>query len=131
MSEQFLVDVPVLARLVRRVFPEAISVSVEPVTEGRLLVLYRARIDGAAFYLRLAEEPGEDLSTDAGVLGRLRSLGVLVPVVVAAEASPAELARSYMMVTEIPGQSLARAGTDDEPPGPPGPQPATPPSSTR
>ena len=68
----------------------------------------------AAFYLRLAEEPGEDLTTDAGILGRLRSLGVLVPVVVAAEASPAELARSYMIVTEIPGQSLARGGIDDE-----------------
>lgn len=114
MTEQFPVDIHVLARLVRRVFPEASSVWVEPTTDGRLVVVYRARVDDAVFYLRLAEEPGQDLTTDAEILSRLRKLGASVPAVVAAEAAPAELARSYLIVTEVPGQSIAQAGTDEE-----------------
>jgi aminoglycoside phosphotransferase (APT) family kinase protein len=100
--------------LLRRVFPEASSVSVEAASDGRLVVVYRARVDNAVFYVRLAEEPGEDMTTDAEILDRLRTLGVSVPAVVAAEAAPAELDRSYMIVTEIPGRSLAQGGTDDE-----------------
>src|SRR6266851_4310589 len=114
MPEQFAVDNRVLARVIRRVFPEASSVSVKAAGDRRLVVVYRARVDNAVFYLRLAEERGQDLTTDAGILDRLRTLGVSVPAVVAAEAAPADLARSYMIVTEIPGQSLAHGGTDDE-----------------
>jgi len=86
VPQQFPVDIPVLVRLVRRVFPEARFVSVEAASGGRLVVVYRARVDNATFYLRLAEAPGDDLTTDAEILGRLRNLGVSVPVVVAAEA---------------------------------------------
>jgi Ser/Thr protein kinase RdoA (MazF antagonist) len=82
--------------------------------DRQLEVVYRAQVDDAVFYLRLAEEPGEDLTTDAAILDRLRALGASVPVVVAAERAPAELARSYLIVTEIPGQPLAEGGTDDE-----------------
>jgi len=114
VPQQLPVDIPVLVRLIRRVFPEASSVFVEAATDGRLVVVYRARIDNTTFYLRLAEEAGEDLTTDAEILGRLRELGVSVPAVVAAEAAPAELARSYMIVTEVPGHSLAHGGTDEE-----------------
>jgi aminoglycoside phosphotransferase (APT) family kinase protein len=117
MPDGLAVDNRVLARLVRRVFPEARSVSVEAAGDRRLVVVYRARVDEAVFYLRLAEEPGQDLTTDAGILARLRTLGVSVPAVVAAgpaEGAPAELARSYMITTEIPGRSLAEGGTDDD-----------------
>jgi aminoglycoside phosphotransferase (APT) family kinase protein len=114
VPQQFPVDNPVLVRLVRRVFPEARSVSVEAATESGLVVVYRARVDNTTFYLRLAEAPGDDLTTDAEILGRLRNLGVSVPAVVAVEAAPAELARSYMLVTEVPGRSLAHGGTDNE-----------------
>jgi Ser/Thr protein kinase RdoA (MazF antagonist) len=115
MSDQIAVDDRVLARLTQRVFPGASSVSVEPARRDRRLeVVYRARVDNAVFYLRLAEEPDQDLTTDTEILGRLRTLGASVPVVVAAEAAPAELARSYLIVTEIPGQPLAEGGTDDE-----------------
>lgn len=114
MPEQFGVDIADLVRLAYRVLPGASSVTVEPASEGRMVVVYRVRTDTATFYLRLAEEPGEDLTTDAEILGRLRNLGVSVPAVVVAEAAPAELARSCMIVTEVPGVSLARGGTDDE-----------------
>jgi len=107
-------ELAVLGRLVRRVFPEAGSVSVAAAGDRRLVVVYRARVDDGVFYLRLAEEPGQDLTTDAGILDRLRTLGVSVPGVVAAEAAPAELPRSYLIMTEIPGRSLAEGGTDDE-----------------
>jgi Ser/Thr protein kinase RdoA (MazF antagonist) len=82
--------------------------------DRQLEVVYRAQVDDAVFYLRLAEEPGEDLTTDAAILDRLRALGASVPLVVAAEAAPAELARSYLIVTEIPGRPLAEGSTDDE-----------------
>jgi aminoglycoside phosphotransferase (APT) family kinase protein len=114
MLEPFPVDIGDLNHLLRRVFPEASSVAVEPATDGRLVVVYRARVDNAVFYLRLAEEPGQDLTTDAEILVRLRGLGVSVPAVVAAGADNDDLARSYMIVTEVRGQSLAQGGTDDE-----------------
>ena len=114
MPRQLPVDIPVLVRLVRRVFPKASSVFVEAASDGRLVVVYRARIDNTTFYLRLAEAPGEDLTTDAKILDRLRNLGVSVPAVVAVEPAPAELSRSYMIVTEVPGHSLAHGGTDEE-----------------
>lgn len=102
-----------LVRLVRRVFPRANAVSVKPASD-RLVVVFRAHVDDAVFYLRVAEQPGQDLSTDAQILDRLGALGVAVPAVVAAEAAPCELPVSYMIVTEIPGGSLAQRGTDDE-----------------
>ncbi|SRR5712691_853242 len=114
MTQRFPVDSRVLVHLVRQVFPQARSVAVEPASGGRLVVVYRARADDAVFYLRLAEEPGQDLTTDAEILGRLRDLGVSVPAVVAAGADHGDLDRSYLIVTEIQGQSLARGGTDDE-----------------
>jgi hypothetical protein len=63
MSDQLAVDDRVLACLIRRVFPEVGSVSVEAAHDRRLVVAYRARVDDAVFYLRLAEEPGQDLTT--------------------------------------------------------------------
>jgi aminoglycoside phosphotransferase (APT) family kinase protein len=102
-----------LVCLIRRIFPRARSVSVEPASE-RLVVVYRARADDTVAYLRLAEEPGQDLTTDAKILQRLAALGVTVPAVIAAEASPGELPLSYMLMTEIPGRNLADAGTGSE-----------------
>lgn len=113
MPDLVSVDGRDLVRLVRRAFPGASSVSVEAASE-RLVVVYRARVDDYVVYLRVAEQPGQDLTTDAQILERLGVLGVAVPAVVAAEAAPNELPLSYLIVTEIPGSSLAFAGTDDE-----------------
>ena len=98
----------------RRVFPRARSVSVEPASPGRLLVVYRVRADEVTYYLRVAEEAGEDLTTDAQVLARLAGLGVRVPAVVHAEAGPGDLGRSFLIVTALAGQSLASHGTDEQ-----------------
>lgn len=104
-----------LVRLMRRVFPGVGSVSVEAAApDHRIVVVYRARVDDSVFYLRVAEEAGQDLTTDGAILERLRTLGASVPAVVAAERASAELARSYLLVTEIAGLPLAEGGTDDE-----------------
>jgi aminoglycoside phosphotransferase (APT) family kinase protein len=99
---------------VRRVFPRARSVSVEPASPGRLLVVYRVRADEATYYLRVAEEVGQDLTTDARVLSRLAERGVRVPAVVHAEAAPGDLDRSFLIVGALPGQSLVSHGTNEQ-----------------
>jgi fructosamine-3-kinase len=89
VPEQFPADLDVLAGLVRGAFPRANSVSIEPTSGGRIVVVYRAAVDGVRYYLRLAEEPGQDLTTDALALERLRAQEVRVPEVVAASPSTA------------------------------------------
>ena len=114
MPEQFPASLDALAGLVREAFPGTGPVSIGPASGGRLVVVYRAVVDGVRFYLRLAEEPGQDLTTDALVLHRLRALGAHVPEVVAASPSTAAFPRSWMITTEVPGCSIAEGGTDDE-----------------
>jgi aminoglycoside phosphotransferase (APT) family kinase protein len=79
-----------------------------------LVVVYRAVVDGVPYYLRLAEEPGQDMTTDALVLARLRARDVRVPEVVAASPPTAAFPRSWLIMTEIPGQSIAHGGTGEE-----------------
>ena len=74
MPAQFPDDLDVLTGLVHEAFPRASSVSIGRASGGRVVVVYRARVDGVRYYLRLAEEPGEDLTTDALVLERLGAL---------------------------------------------------------
>jgi len=111
---QHVVDIALLGPVARRVFPGAGSVSVEPASPGRLLVVYRVRADGVIYYLRVAEEAGEDLTTDAQVLARLAGLGVRVPAVVHVEAEPGDLDRSFLVVAALAGQSLASRGTGEQ-----------------
>jgi aminoglycoside phosphotransferase (APT) family kinase protein len=114
VAEQFRADLDALAGVVRAAFPGAGSVSIGRAPGGRVVVVYRATVDGVRYYLRLAEEPGEDLTTDALVLERLRALHVHVPAVVTASPSTAAFPRSWMITTEVPGHSIARGGTDDQ-----------------
>jgi aminoglycoside phosphotransferase (APT) family kinase protein len=114
VPEQLLADPDALADLVREAFPRAGSISVAPASGGRLVVVYRAVVDDVRYYLRLAEEPGQDLTTDALVLERLRARGVRVPGAVAASPPTAAFPRSWMIMAEVPGRSIARGGTDEE-----------------
>jgi aminoglycoside phosphotransferase (APT) family kinase protein len=113
VPEQCPADLDVLAGLVRAVFRTASSVSVERASGGRVVVVYRAAVDGVRYYLRLAEDPGEDLTTDALVLERLRTLGVRVPGVVTASPCTAEYPLSWLIMTEVPGRSIAEGSTDE------------------
>jgi aminoglycoside phosphotransferase (APT) family kinase protein len=112
--DDFRAEPEVLAGLVREALPSVRSVSIERASAGRLAVVYQATADDARYYLRLAEEPGQDLATDTLVLEHLRGLGVRVPEVVATSAATAAFARSWMIMTEVPGHSIAVGGTDHE-----------------
>jgi aminoglycoside phosphotransferase (APT) family kinase protein len=114
VAERFPADPGTLAGLLREALPGVGPVSVELASDGRAPVVYRATAGGVRYYLRLAEEPGQDLTTDALILERLRALDVRVPGVVAASAATAAFPRSWMIMTEVPGRSIARGGTDDE-----------------
>lgn len=112
MPEEFLADPDALAGLAHEALPRARSVCIEAASGGRAVVVYRAMADGVRYYLRLAEEPGQDLTTDALILERLRALGVRAPGVVAVSAANAAFPRSWMIMTEVPGRSIAEGGTD-------------------
>lgn len=114
LPEPLPADRDVLAGLVRGAIPGGRSVSIGRASGGRVVVVYRAMVDGVRYYLRLAEEPGQDLTTDALVLGQLRALGVRVPRVVAASPATAAFPRSWMIMTEVPGRGIARGCTDDQ-----------------
>jgi aminoglycoside phosphotransferase (APT) family kinase protein len=114
VPEQFLADMDGLAGLMHEALPRARSVSIGRASGGRVVVVYRATVDGAQYYLRLAEEPGQDLTTDALILERLRALGMRVPGVVAVSAATATFPRSWMIMSEVPGRSIAQGGTDEE-----------------
>jgi aminoglycoside phosphotransferase (APT) family kinase protein len=114
VPEQFAADLDVLAGLVHEALPRARSVSIGRASGGRVAVVYQAAVDGVRYYLRLAEEPSQDLTTDALILERLRALDVRVPGVVATAAATAAFPRSWMIMTEVPGRSIAQGGTDDE-----------------
>jgi aminoglycoside phosphotransferase (APT) family kinase protein len=114
MAEQVAAHADVLRRLVGQLFPKAAAVSVRPASPGRTVVVYRVQVGDQTFYLRLAERRGQDLTTDALVLERLRSLGVRVPEVVHVSPPAREISRSWLLMTEIAGSALARHWTDEE-----------------
>jgi aminoglycoside phosphotransferase (APT) family kinase protein len=112
VPEELLADLDALAGLVHEALPRARSVSIEAASGGRAVVVYRATADGVRYYLRLAEEPGQDLTTDATILERLRALDVRAPGIVAVSAATAAFPRSWMIMTEVPGRSIAQGGTE-------------------
>lgn len=114
MPQEEVVDITMLESVARRVFPAARSVSLEPASPNRLLVMYRVRADDTVCYLRVAEEAGQDLSTDARLLADLAALGVRVPGVVHVESDPSDLDRSFLVVAALDGDSLACHGTDTQ-----------------
>jgi aminoglycoside phosphotransferase (APT) family kinase protein len=103
------VDAAVLAALVRRAFGTSVPVRCERTPEGVSTQVYRLVRGPEPFYLRVAEEPDENLETDAELHQRLLALGVRVPRVVFVEAFDATIGRSVAITTEVPGASLAAA----------------------
>ena len=114
VSQEEVVDITMLEPVARRVFPAARSVSLEPASPNRLRVVYRVRADDTVCYLRVAEEAGQDLTTDARVLANLAGLGVRVPGVVHVESDPSDLDRSFLVIAALDGDSLACHGTDGQ-----------------
>jgi aminoglycoside phosphotransferase (APT) family kinase protein len=114
MPEQVAAGTGVLCSLVGGIFPQATAVSVRPASTGRTVVVHRAEVDDRMFYLRLAEDHRQDLTTDALVLEQLRTLGVRVPEVVHVSPPAREIPRSWLLMTHIAGSSLARSWTGEQ-----------------
>jgi Ser/Thr protein kinase RdoA (MazF antagonist) len=75
--------------------------------DGVSTQVYRVFTGTGTFYLRVAEEPGDDLRTEAELHERLRALGVRVAEVVHVEPFVAGIDRSVLITAEVPGASLA------------------------
>jgi Ser/Thr protein kinase RdoA (MazF antagonist) len=99
------VDAAATAALLRRVFGCTPSFARAP--DGVSTRVYRVFHGTDTFYLRVAEERGEDLRTEAELHDRLRGLGVRVADVVHVEPLDAGIGRSVLITTEVPGTSLA------------------------
>jgi aminoglycoside phosphotransferase (APT) family kinase protein len=97
-----------LARALRRTL--SLDVRLIPASPGGRAIVYRAETVQATFFVRVAEEPDENLTTDADILTRARAIGASVPEVVVVEAHPPELDRSFLVTAELPGTALAAAG---------------------
>lgn len=92
--------------LIDRAFGSQLPVSFERFPEGVSGQVYRLTRGPDVFFLRAAEEEGENLAIDAELHRQLRMRGVHVPEVVYMEHLDPVLERSVMITTEVPGRSL-------------------------
>jgi aminoglycoside phosphotransferase (APT) family kinase protein len=79
----------------------------ERTADGVSTQVYRVFRGTDVFYLRIAEQAGENLETDAELHHRLQGCGVKVADVVHVEPFNADIGRSTLITTEVPGVSLA------------------------
>lgn len=93
--------------LLERSLGTALPLSFERTPEGVSTPVYRVRRGGETLYLRLAETPDDDLTTEAGIHRRLLGIGVRVPEIVDVVRFDAALGRSAMLTREIPGRPLS------------------------
>lgn len=103
MPRQADIDAAATRALLHRVFGDSIPVTFQRTPDGVSTQVYRIRRGPATFYLRIAEEPDDNLETEAELHERLRSLGVTVADIVHVEPFNADIGRSTMITTEIPG----------------------------
>jgi aminoglycoside phosphotransferase (APT) family kinase protein len=93
--------------LLREVFGTSVPVTFRRTPDGVSTQVYRVRRGAEVFYLRIAEEPGDNLETEAELHRRLRGLGVQVADIVHVEPFNAGIGRSTLITTEVAGVSLA------------------------
>jgi aminoglycoside phosphotransferase (APT) family kinase protein len=93
--------------LLRRVFGTSVPVTYQRTPDGVSTQVYRIWRGSEVFYLRIAEEAHENLETDAELHRRLRGLGVKVADIVHVEPFNADIGRSTLVTTQVPGVSLA------------------------
>ena len=87
---------------------------VERCEEGVSTPVYRVRRRTGTFYVRVSEEEGQSLGPEVEVHRRLRGLELRVPEVVFFEPFDADLARSIMITTEVPGGPLPRNAAPED-----------------
>ncbi|MEV6842879.1 aminoglycoside phosphotransferase family protein [Actinoplanes sp. NPDC051411] len=107
MSRKADIDNAAINALLHRVFGASVPLSYQRTPDGVSTQVYRIWRGSEVFYLRIAEEADENLETEAELHRRLRSLGVKVADIVHVEPFNADIVRSTMITTEIPGVSAA------------------------
>jgi aminoglycoside phosphotransferase (APT) family kinase protein len=105
------VDGAAIEALARGVFGTSTPLSYERTAEGVSAQVYRVFRGPEVFYLRIAEDAGDNLETDAELFHRLRSLGVRVAGTVHVEPSNSDIGRSTLITTEVAGLSLAEVSS--------------------
>jgi aminoglycoside phosphotransferase (APT) family kinase protein len=80
----------------------------ERTVEGVSALVFRLRLPSGAAFVRVAEEPNEDLSVDARLLEHLADLGVRVPEVLHVEPTDEAIGRSVLVMSAISGEHLGR-----------------------
>jgi aminoglycoside phosphotransferase (APT) family kinase protein len=107
LSRKADIDKAATDTLLHRVFGSFAPVTYQRTPEGVSTQVYRIRRGSEVYYLRIAEEADENLEAEAELHRRLRSLGVKVADIVHVEPFNADIGRSTMITTEIPGVSAA------------------------
>lgn len=93
--------------LIRRAFPRDVPVTWRRTPEGVSARVYRLDRANDTFFLRVAEEVGEDLAVDAALFEKLRNEGVAVPKVVHVDRLPPPIDLSVLIMTAIEGEPIA------------------------
>jgi Ser/Thr protein kinase RdoA (MazF antagonist) len=78
---------------------------------GGTSVVFRVARGDTAVYVRLAEEPGEEMTVEAAVHEELRRLGVRLPAVIGVESAQGPLGRGVLVLSEMPGRPIIEART--------------------
>jgi aminoglycoside phosphotransferase (APT) family kinase protein len=107
-------DVGLLAPVLHQVFGAG-PILVHRVAEGVSTWVYRIRVRGATYYLRVLPEAGASFAPEVAIHQQLRRRQVKVPRVLHFEACYEPLQRSIMVVDEVPGRPVS-ASAHLEPP---------------
>lgn len=99
--------------MLERSLGTALPIAFERTPEGVSTPVYRVRRGAETLYLRLAETPDDDLTTEAAIHLLLLRLGVSVPEIVDVVRFDTALGRSAMLTREIAGRPLS-AGAPPE-----------------
>jgi aminoglycoside phosphotransferase (APT) family kinase protein len=101
------IDKAAIDALLRAVFGVSLPTTYQRTPDGVSTQVYRIWRGPEVFYLRIAEEADENLETEAELHRRLLALGVKVADVVHVEPFNADIGRSTMITTEVPGVPVA------------------------
>lgn len=106
MSRRPDIDAGATEALLRRVFGSSVPMTFHRTPDGVSTQVYRIRRGAEVFYLRIAEEAGDNLETEAELHRRLRDLGVKVADIVDVDPFNADIGRSTLVTTEVAGVAL-------------------------
>ncbi|MFN8538955.1 MAG: aminoglycoside phosphotransferase family protein [Thermomicrobiales bacterium] len=109
-------DLTAVRQLAAHLFPPPMPLTIEYVPEGVSTYVYRITRGNEHFYLRVLPEAGASFAPEARAHALLRQRGASVPEVIHCEHRNEALGLSVMVTTEVPGQSLAAHGLDEQTP---------------